>query len=111
MSEKPESKSKRPWRGDAYWQYEMRLLLLEHGAAAVPDLVSNDGESGKKLMIAARLRLKYVVRRVHGIRKIYVGRHLDERVHDLLDQARLQVESEYWQEVSHEYHVRGVFML
>lgn len=110
-SEKPKSKNKRRWRRDLYWQQEMAGILLEFGATALPDLSFSDDDSGKKVLVASRVRLKYVVRRVRVLKKGYVGRQLDERVHGFLDQARLQTDGAYWRELDQEFHTRNVFML
>jgi hypothetical protein len=102
---------RRPWRGDPYWQYEMTLILLDFGANALPELSSTEDASGNQLLVASRVRLKYVVRRIAALRKEYVGRLLAEKVHDFLDLARLQRSSAYWLETDQEFHTRGVFML
>jgi len=103
--------SKPPLRGDPYWQDQLEKLLSEFGASALPDLSSSYGDSGKKGLVASRVRLKYVVRRTTALRREYVGRQLDEMVHDFLDQARLKTDCAYWREVDQEFHKRGVFML
>ena len=105
------STSNRPWRGDAYWQYEMERILLEFGAEKLPDLSCPSDDPGKKTLLASRVRLKYLVRRVRALKQEYVGPQLDERVHDILDQARLETKGLYWRELDHEFHTRGVFML
>ena len=101
----------RPWRGDAYWQYEMEGILLGFGAEDLPDLTFPNDDSGKKTLVASRVRLKYIVRRVRALKQEYVGPQLDERVHDILDQARLETNGLYWRELDHEFHTRGVLML
>ena len=111
MSKTYELKSSRPWRGVAYWQYEMDGSLLEFGAEELPDLTFPDDDSGKKVLVASRVRIKYVVRRISVLKKEYVGRQLDEMVHDFLDQARLKTDSVYWREVDQEFNARKVFML
>ena len=111
MSEKHETTNRRPWRGDPYWQYEMTVILLEFGATALPDLSFATDASGKKERVATRIRRKYVVRRIRVLKKENVGRPLAARVHDFLDQARLQTEGAYWREIDQEFHKRKVFML
>lgn len=111
MSKKHKSVDRRPWRGDPYWQYEMTGLLLEFGAAALPDLSYPDDDSGRKVLVASRVRLKYVVRRIRTLKKEHEGWQLTDVVHDFLDQARLKTDGAYWREADREFHTRGVFML
>lgn len=110
MSKTHGSKSSHPWRGDAYWQYELEGILLEFGAEGLPNLGTDDDMSRKGL-IATRVRRKYVVRRIRVRMKEYVGPQLDEKVHGFLEQARLRTDGAYWRELDQEFHTRRVFML
>ena len=98
-------------RGDAYWQYKMEGILRDFVAKELPDLTIPNDNSGQKVLVASRVRLKYVVRRVNALKKECVGSQLDEKVHDFLDQARVQSEAWYWRELDQVFHSRGVFML
>lgn len=111
MSKLSASESSRPWRGDAYWQYEMEGILLDFGVEGFPDLGTPNDETSRRRLIATRVRRKYVVRRIRVLMKEYVGTQLDEKVHDFLDQARLRTDGAYWRELDQEFHTRRVFML
>lgn len=111
MSKTHGSRSRRPWRGDAYWQYELKGILFEFGAEGLPGLGTPDDYTSRKGLIATRVRRKYVVRRIRDLRETLEEPQLSLHVHDFLDQARLQTETAYWREIDQEFHKRKVFML
>jgi hypothetical protein len=95
-----------------YWRQQVCRILLEFGAAPLPELQDPGEKARKKLDYMYRLRHRYVVWRIRGlIAEDYVGRVLFEMVHDFLDQARLQTEAQYWLHLNREYFKRSVFML
>ena len=89
----------------------MERLLLEVGAAALPDLASPDDDSDESVLVATRLRRRYIIHRIRSLIAEDLGPQLNEKVHDFLDQARLKSDSAFWVELDQEFHTRGVFML